>query len=76
MAISATLFSDALTSEFKILNNADSVQADNLLEDRLDRARSANEVVIVRSDTLTVDDEAFQQTVEGFFGAITGLGSP
>ena len=25
MAISATLFSDALTSEFKILNNADSV---------------------------------------------------
>ena len=60
MAISATLFSDALTSEFKILNNADSVQADNLLEDRLDRTRSANEGVIVRSDTLTVDDEAFQ----------------
>ncbi|MDA1348591.1 MAG: MMPL family transporter [Chloroflexi bacterium] len=74
MAISATLLSDALTSEFKILNNADSVQADNLLEDRLDRARSANEVVIVRSDTLTVDDEAFQQTVEGLFSAITGLG--
>ena len=42
----------------------------------MDRARSANEVVIVRSDTLTVDDEAFQQTVEGLFGAITGLGSP
>ena len=76
MAISATLFSDALPSEFKILNNADSGQADNLLEDRLDRARSANEVVIVRSDTLPVDDAAFQQTVEGFFGAITGLGSP
>ncbi len=35
---------------------------------------STNEVLIVQSDTLTVDDPAFQEFVEAFYGKVAALG--
>ena len=46
----------------------------DLLEELRGQPRSTNEVVIVQSETLTVDAPAFQQTVEFIFDDLTALG--
>lgn len=72
---SAYLFlSDALTIEFAFINNPESKQADTLLEKRLRGPTSVEEVVIVQSDTLTVDDPAFEAHVSDLYGEIMSLG--
>ena len=74
VGLAATLLSDALTTEFKLTNDADSVVADRLIEERLTGPPKSNEIVIIRSESLTVDDEAFRQQVERTFGFLLGLG--
>ena len=64
VALVGTLLSDALTFEFKLTNDADSVKAERLIEDRLSGPKKSHEVIIIRSDSLTVDDEDFRQIVE------------
>ena len=72
--MAATLLSDALTTEFKLTDDSDSVVADRLIEERLTGPPKTNEIAIIRSESLTVDDEAFQQNVEMIFATIIGLG--
>ena len=63
------------TPEFAFTNNPDSKVADELLEERLFGPKGTNEVVIVESETMTVDDPAFQEFVEQkVFGPIASLG--
>ena len=68
------LFEDAITTEFAFTSNPDSKRADELLEDRMRGPKGTNEVVIVQSESMTVDDPAYQEFVEGIFGKLVALG--
>ncbi len=74
MFIAGTMLNDGLTTEFAYSSNPDSKKADALLEDRLRGPRRLNEVVIVQSDRLVVDDPAFEAKVTELFGQINDLG--
>ena len=74
IALRATLFDDAISTEFAFTNNSDSKKADELLEDRFRGPKGTNEVVIVQSETMTVDAPAFQEFVEELFGKLAALG--
>ena len=70
-----TLLGDALTTDETLTNNPESVQADNLLRERLGESNNTtDEMVIVRSATLTVDDPAYRSYVEELYGDFTALG--
>jgi uncharacterized membrane protein YdfJ with MMPL/SSD domain len=56
--VSFTLLSGALTSEAGFSGSPDSKQATALLEQRLAETNPVDEIVVVRSETLTVDDPA------------------
>jgi RND superfamily putative drug exporter len=59
------------TTEISLLNNPESVQGWDLLEQHgIRKERSGTETVIVRSQTTTVDDPAFQQTVQHITDAL------
>ena len=73
LALRATLFDDAISTEFAFTGNPDSKKADDLLEDRFRGPKGTNEVVIVQSETLTVDDPAYQEFAEGIFGKLVAL---
>ena len=74
LGLAFTFLNDALTIEFAFINNPESKQADTLLEERLRGPKSVDEVIIVRSDTLTVDDPAFEAYVDDLYGEIMALG--
>ena len=74
IGINVTLLGGALTNEFSFTNNPESQRADKLLEERLRGPRRLNEVVIVQSEALTVDDQAFRGRVEGLYEEIAALG--
>ena len=67
-------FADALTPEFSQTNNAGSVQAQNLIDDRLTGQETVPESIVVRAETLTVDDPAFQAAVEELQSEILATG--
>ena len=71
----STLLADGLTTEFGFTSNPESQRADSLLEERLRGPKKANEIVVVRSNTLTVDDPAFRAQVEGLYDDLNALGS-
>ena len=75
VVVVATLLADGLTTEMAYSNNPDSKKGDALLEERLRGPRRVNEVVIVQSAQLVVDDPVFERKVLELFGAITGLGT-
>jgi RND superfamily putative drug exporter len=68
------LLADALTTEITFSNNPESKRASDLLEERLRGPDKANEIIIVRSDTLTVDDPAFQGYVTMLYDDMIALG--
>ena len=74
MLINSTLLGDALTTEFGFTSNPESKKADELLEDRLRGPRKISEIVVVQSETMTVDDSAFRERVEGLYDEIMALG--
>ena len=74
LALRATLFDDVISTEFAFTGNPDSKQADDLLEDRFRGPKGTNEVVIVQSETMTVDDAAYEEFVERVFGQLVALG--
>lgn len=74
IALIFTLLESALTTEFGFTNNPDSKRGDTLLEERLRGPRAITEIILVRSETLTVDDAAFRTKVEEVFGRIEDLG--
>jgi RND superfamily putative drug exporter len=54
----------ALTTDVKLTNDPESLRAEELLAARLPDPNEVDEVVVVRSETLTVDDAAFRSAVE------------
>ncbi|MBM3132257.1 MAG: MMPL family transporter, partial [Chloroflexi bacterium] len=73
-ALASVFLADALTNEMAFTNNPESKRAYNMIEDHITGPEKANEFVIVRSETLTVDDPAFQQTIGQIYKDLQGLG--
>jgi RND superfamily putative drug exporter len=65
---------DALTTEAFATNNPDSTVGADLLEARLRGPFRAEEAIIVQSETLTVDDAAFQAKVDQILTDVRALG--
>jgi uncharacterized membrane protein YdfJ with MMPL/SSD domain len=75
VVLMTTLLGGALTTDTEFYDNPESRQAQTILDERLGKSDgSINEMIIVRSQTLTVDDPQYQQTVEAMFGDVVGLG--
>ena len=70
----ATMLGDVLTTKFEFTNTPEAQRGVDLLEDLRGDPPSTNEVVIVRSSDLTVDDEAFREFTEGLYADIEALG--
>ena len=66
--------SDALTTQFVFVNTPESQRGVDLIEEMRGVPSSTNEVVIVQSESLTVDAPDFQQFTEGVFGKLVALG--
>ena len=76
LILTATVLVDSLTTEFNPINNPESERANVLLEERLGIADdSRSEVVIVRSEALTVEHPDFESFVTGLFEDVTALGT-
>ena len=53
----ASLFEGVITTEFAITNNPESHVGNKLIEENLTGTKGTNEVVIIQSQELTVDDQ-------------------
>ena len=62
------------TTEFRLSSSAESERADRLLEDRLRGPKPISELVIVQSDSLTVDAPQFRAKAEAVHAEIASLG--
>jgi putative drug exporter of the RND superfamily len=71
--ISSQWLGDVLTTEINFVDEPESVQGVNLIADRMGLEDPISETVIVHSDTLTVDDEAFAATVNQVVANLRGL---
>ena len=65
----------ATTTELSLSGSAESSRAEALLEERLRGPQPLREFVIVQSDSLTVNDPAFQAKVERVYADLAALGS-
>ena len=75
LPLAGLVLPDVMTTQWRFVSDLESKRAQDLIEDRLGRPDRASEVVIVQSDSLTVDDPPFQRFVETLYAGITGLGS-
>ena len=64
----------ATTAEFRLSSNAESERADRLLEDRFRGPKPIGEIVILQSDSLTVDAPEFQAKVKAVYEDVLSLG--
>ncbi len=71
----ALLLGDALTSDGDVTSNPESKQAEALIHEGFPPQPTPSEIVVVRSDRLTVDDPAFEAKVHSLTerGAALGL---
>ena len=69
-----SLLPSATTTDFRLAGRYESERAAALLEERLRGPEKLAEIVIVQSETLTVDDEAFRAKVEAVHEDIFSLG--
>jgi uncharacterized membrane protein YdfJ with MMPL/SSD domain len=60
----ATLLGDALTNTANVTTPTDSKRGEELLSERMGSGSEPSDVVVVRSQTLTVDDPAFQGEIQ------------
>ena len=74
MGLFVNLFEDGVTTEFDFTSEPESKKAENLLEERLRGPRGTNEVVIIQSATLTVEDQEFEDTVTDLHSSLVNLG--
>ena len=74
IGLRAALFENGVTAEFDFTNEPESKRGDNLLEDRLRGPKGTNEVVIIASETQTVEDQEFRDTVVSLFDKLVALG--
>jgi RND superfamily putative drug exporter len=63
---------DHVTTDFRILSDAEAQQGLDLIEDRMGRA-PFNETIVVTSKTLTVDDPAFREVVTDTSNALRAM---
>ncbi|HEX5164359.1 MAG TPA: MMPL family transporter [Thermomicrobiales bacterium] len=61
------------TTEFNLSSNPESEQGTDLIDQRFNTQDEFTETVIVRSDTLTVDDPAFKAHVDQITGDLTAM---
>jgi len=73
-AIIAFVLPGSLTAQHSFLGRPDSKTGQELLAQKLDMPQKANEVVIVRSRTATVNDPAFRAAVVALQAKLTALG--
>jgi len=72
----STFLGDALVTDVEPTNNPESNAALTLMNERLEisETEDLDEMIIVRSDTLTVDDAEFRSHVERIYADLTALG--
>ena len=71
--IAGALLGSATTTELRLIGNVDSERAKGLLKERLG-SRPITEIVVIQSDSLTVDDPGFRENAESIFASLVGLG--
>jgi len=69
------LLSSALTTEMESNPSLESTKGAALLEERLNGPEKFQEIVIVKSETLTVDDAAFRDKVDTVYADLLALGN-
>ena len=74
VGLNVAFLQDGLTTEFTFSTAPESVRGARLLEERLRGPRPINEIIVVRSSSLIVDDDAFEATVTGLFDDVMALG--
>ena len=74
LGLSGQLLESATTTELRLSSGFESEDTRLLLEERFPSTQQVQEVVIVQSDSLTVDDPAFREKVDGVFATISALG--
>ena len=74
LGLSGQLLESATTTELRLSPGFESEDTRRLLEDRFPITQQVQEVVIVQSDSLTVDDPAFREKVDEVFATVSGLG--
>ena len=74
LLISTQLLDSATTTELRLSGGIESERARKLVEGRLGAPGSVTEIVVIQSDTLTVDDPAFQQKAAAVSGELIALG--
>ena len=67
------LLGDSTTTQAKFTSNPDSKQVEDLIEDLRGEDTHAREIVIVRSESMTVDDPEFRGFVEDLTAEIETL---
>jgi RND superfamily putative drug exporter len=68
------LLEDSLTSDLlRLDNNPESTQAQTILQDKLGYQDTLDEIIIIQSDTVTVDDPAFREQVQKLSTEISAL---
>lgn len=72
--LTITLLGGALTTTITPTNETESTKADRIIEEALGKNENLDEMIIVNSPTLTVDDPVFKSQVEGVFGSVMSLG--
>ena len=70
----AGLLGDAITTQFAFTNTPESQRGVDLITDLRGQPRSTNEVVIVQSNSLSVDDAEFRALVESLYSELQELG--
>ena len=77
VGVVAALLGDVLTTEGELTSDPESQRAEAILEERLPPSDDfVNEIVIVRSETSTVEDAAFREKVQQVDTAIEATGAP
>jgi RND superfamily putative drug exporter len=74
LVVSSRLLGDALTNEGGFVNNPEAKRALHLVEDRLRGKQGSTEIVIVQSQSLTVDDQTYRTFVDQIAKDLTALG--
>ncbi len=73
-ALSSKYLADVLTQDIQFTNSPESVKAQNVLDAKFGQSRTEDtELLIVHSDTYTVDDPQFETFVKGLQQRVTDL---
>lgn len=72
--ISSSLLKGSLTTKDDFTTEVDSKRANTLLEKRLPGSDKINEIVVIKSSQLKVDDQAYQKFAGKLFGDVMNLG--